>query len=48
MMYGNCSGMFTQGKTTPELMLPGFNISIQHNTMSELITTTLPLFHFNK
>ena len=42
------SGMFTQGKTTPELMLPGFNISIQHNTMSELITTTLPLFHFNK
>lgn len=47
-MYGNCSGTFTQGKTTPELTLQGFSISIQHNTMSELITTTLPLYHLSR
>ena len=43
-----CSGMFTQERTTPDLTLPGFNISIRHNTMSELITTTLHPFHLNR
>ena len=47
-MCGNCSGMFTQERTTPDLTLPGFNISIRHNTMSELITTTLHPFHLNR
>ena len=39
---------FTRERTTQELMLPGFNTSTRHSTMSELTTITLHRYHLSK
>ena len=39
---------FTRERTTQELMLPGFNTSTRHSTISELTTITLHRYHLSK